>query len=198
MPLPSSEEPPAANSSWRVPGAPGYDGAQAWPSYKWKRPGRLAQLGERQLDKLEVTGSSPVAPIPGRNRSTGLPSTRSDLERVRLPGNRTGPQRGGRSRSTVSSTSRRAPRFASCSRTRQRTCRAARSWSTLTDCDFIDSTGLATLLHGAKPAQNGESSVALVSRGGEVRKLLELTAIDRTIPVFDTLDEAVVAVLAVG
>src|SRR6476469_7985345 len=27
-------------------------------------PGRLAQLGERQLDKLEVTGSSPVAPIP--------------------------------------------------------------------------------------------------------------------------------------
>lgn len=25
--------------------------------------GRLAQLGERQLDKLEVTGSSPVAPI---------------------------------------------------------------------------------------------------------------------------------------
>ena len=28
-----------------------------------RRPGRLAQLGERQLDKLEVTGSSPVAPI---------------------------------------------------------------------------------------------------------------------------------------
>src|SRR6476661_6991655 len=26
--------------------------------------GRIAQLGERQLDKLEVTGSSPVAPIP--------------------------------------------------------------------------------------------------------------------------------------
>jgi anti-sigma B factor antagonist len=68
----------------------------------------------------------------------------------------------------------------------------------LTDCDFIDSTGLATLLHGTKPAQNGESNVALVSQGGEVRKLLELTAIDRTIPVFDTLDDAVVAVLAVG
>lgn len=68
----------------------------------------------------------------------------------------------------------------------------------LTDCEFIDSTGLATLLHGTKPAQNGESHVALVSRGGEVRKLLELTAIDRTIPVFDTLDDAVAAVLAVG
>lgn len=31
-------------------------------------PGRLAQLGERQLDKLEVTGSSPVTPI--KNRAT--------------------------------------------------------------------------------------------------------------------------------
>jgi hypothetical protein len=31
-----------------------------------------------------------------------------------------------------------------------------------------------------------------------VRKLLELTAIDRTIPVFETVDDAVAAVLAVG
>lgn len=66
----------------------------------------------------------------------------------------------------------------------------------LTRCDFVDSTGLATLLHGAKPAQNGESNVALVSSGGEVRKLLELTAIDKTIPVFESLDSAVEAVLA--
>ena len=66
----------------------------------------------------------------------------------------------------------------------------------LTGCDFVDSTGLATLLHGAKPAQNGESNVALVCTGGEVRKLLELTAIDRTIPVYETLDSAIDAVLA--
>jgi hypothetical protein len=34
-------------------------------------PGRLAQLGERRLDKAEVTGSSPVSPIaenPGQHR----------------------------------------------------------------------------------------------------------------------------------
>ena len=68
----------------------------------------------------------------------------------------------------------------------------------LTGCDFIDSTGLATLLHGTKPAQNGQSHVALVSPEGEVRKLLELTAIDRTIPVFETLDQAVAGVLATG
>jgi anti-sigma B factor antagonist len=66
----------------------------------------------------------------------------------------------------------------------------------LTGCEFVDSTGLATLLHGAKPAQNGESNVALVCIGGEVRKLLELTAIDRTIPVYETLDSAIEAVLA--
>ena len=30
-----------------------------------RTPGRIAQLEERQLDTLEVTGSSPVAPIPG-------------------------------------------------------------------------------------------------------------------------------------
>jgi anti-sigma B factor antagonist len=66
----------------------------------------------------------------------------------------------------------------------------------LSRCDFVDSTGLATLLHGAKPAQNGESNVALVSAGGEVRKLLELTAIDKTIPVYESLDSAVEAVLA--
>ena len=66
----------------------------------------------------------------------------------------------------------------------------------LRGCDFIDSTGLATILHGAKPAQNGGSNVAIVSAGGEGRKLLELTAIDRTIPVFKTLEEAVAAVVS--
>jgi hypothetical protein len=36
------------------------------------RHGRLAQLGERQLDKLEVTGSSPVAPILRSRSSSGF------------------------------------------------------------------------------------------------------------------------------
>ncbi len=35
------------------------------PPLRYNRPpqGRLAQLGEHQLDKLGVTGSSPVPPI---------------------------------------------------------------------------------------------------------------------------------------
>jgi anti-sigma B factor antagonist len=67
----------------------------------------------------------------------------------------------------------------------------------LARCDFIDSTGLAALLHGAKPAQNGESRVAIVSPEGDVRRMLELTAVDRSIPVFASLEQAVAAVLAI-
>ncbi len=68
----------------------------------------------------------------------------------------------------------------------------------LTDCEFIDSTGLATLLHGAGRERAGAGRVALVSSPGEVRKLLELTAIDRTIPVFEALDEAIAGVRTPG
>jgi anti-anti-sigma factor len=67
----------------------------------------------------------------------------------------------------------------------------------LTDCVFMDSIGLAMLLHGAKPLQDGGSNVALVANG-EVRRLLRLTAIDQTLPAFDTFDEAVEAVRAAG
>jgi anti-sigma B factor antagonist len=68
----------------------------------------------------------------------------------------------------------------------------------LSRCEFIDSTGLAALLHGAKPAQNGESHLAIVSPDGELRRLLELTAIAQTIPVYASREEAVAAVMAVG
>lgn len=60
----------------------------------------------------------------------------------------------------------------------------------LTECKFVDSVGLATLLQGAKPLQNGEANVVFVAPDGPVRKLLALTAVDRTIPVFATLAEA--------
>jgi anti-sigma B factor antagonist len=68
----------------------------------------------------------------------------------------------------------------------------------LTECEFIDSVGLSALLQGAKPLQNGEANVAFVTPGGVVRRLLELTAVDRTIPVFDSRDEACASVLDPG
>ena len=68
----------------------------------------------------------------------------------------------------------------------------------LSDCRFVDSAGLATLLQGAKPLQNGEANVAFVAPEGPVRTLLKLTAVDRTIPVFATVAEARAAVLDPG
>jgi anti-sigma B factor antagonist len=67
----------------------------------------------------------------------------------------------------------------------------------LTECVFMDSIGLAMLLHGAKPLQDGGSNVALVANG-EVRRLLRLTAIDQTLPAYDSFDEAVEAVQTTG
>src|SRR5881397_2945641 len=53
--------------------------ADAW--LESLRPGRLAQLGEHQLDKLGVTGSSPVPPI--RRSKSGTPSaSHDDVERL--------------------------------------------------------------------------------------------------------------------
>jgi hypothetical protein len=50
-----------------------YDGARAGPQAGAgnSHPGPLAQLGEHQLDKLGVTGSSPVRPIAEKPRSGG-------------------------------------------------------------------------------------------------------------------------------
>jgi anti-anti-sigma factor len=68
----------------------------------------------------------------------------------------------------------------------------------LVECEFIDSVGLSVLLQGAKPLQNGEANVAFVVAEGPVRKLLALTAVDRTIPVLATRSEAFAAVLDPG
>jgi anti-anti-sigma factor len=65
----------------------------------------------------------------------------------------------------------------------------------LSACTFMDSIGLAMLLHGAKPLQDGGSKVALVA-SGEVRRLLRLTAIDQTLPAYDGFEEAVQAVVS--
>ena len=41
-------------------------------SLKFPLPGRLAQLGERHLDMVEVTGSSPVSPMHDWPAEAGL------------------------------------------------------------------------------------------------------------------------------
>ena len=59
----------------------------------------------------------------------------------------------------------------------------------LTACTFIDSTGLAAILHGARPLV----SFSVVCGDGVPGELLRMTAIDQTIPVYGALDEALSA-----
>jgi anti-sigma B factor antagonist len=56
----------------------------------------------------------------------------------------------------------------------------------LSGCSYIDSTGLAALLHGA--GLSGD--FAIVAGGGAPREVLHVTRIDETVPVFETLDGA--------
>jgi hypothetical protein len=67
----------------RQVGIPGYRPVDTLGSC----PGRLAQLGERRLDKAEVTGSSPVSPITGKCRRgrTPLLRTSARARRACLP-----------------------------------------------------------------------------------------------------------------
>jgi anti-anti-sigma factor len=66
----------------------------------------------------------------------------------------------------------------------------------LAACEFMDSVGLNAILHGAKQFQDGESKIAIVCPEGDVRQLLGLTGIDRTLAVFDSEDAAIEAALA--
>lgn len=61
-------------------------------------------------------------------------------------------------------------------------------------CTFIDSTGLGVLLHCAKRLEEENGGMALVCTDEQIKRLLELTMIDRTIPVFDTHEQALAEV----
>jgi anti-sigma B factor antagonist len=63
----------------------------------------------------------------------------------------------------------------------------------LDECEFIDSTGLATILHGADRLRRGASTLRIACPDGHLRDLLRLTAIDQTIPVVGTRSEALAA-----
>ncbi len=59
----------------------------------------------------------------------------------------------------------------------------------LTGCAFIDSSGLAAILHAA----GRRDGFSIAGGTGPPSEVLALTAIDQTIPVHDTLEEAVSA-----
>jgi anti-sigma B factor antagonist len=66
----------------------------------------------------------------------------------------------------------------------------------LSDCDFIDSTGLSLLVQAQRRLTDETRGFAICCPKPEVKRLLELTGIDEAVGVFETRDEAVAALKA--
>ncbi len=62
----------------------------------------------------------------------------------------------------------------------------------LTDCEFIDSSGLALIIRGwrALKEKSGNERLVLCCANGQVRRLLEITGVEDSISVHDDLDQA--------
>jgi anti-anti-sigma factor len=68
----------------------------------------------------------------------------------------------------------------------------------LAQCEFIDSTGIALIVRAWQRLDNGDSERALVlcSQNDQVRRVLEITGLELSIPVHLTRDEAIAALNA--
>ena len=65
----------------------------------------------------------------------------------------------------------------------------------LTRCEFIDSTGIALIVRAWQRLQSGGNGRALVicTQNDQVRRVLEITGLELSIPVHTTRDEALAA-----
>lgn len=63
----------------------------------------------------------------------------------------------------------------------------------LSDCGFIDSTGLSLLVEAKRRLAEDDRRFAVCCPDADVRRLLELTGIDEAVGLFDSRDEAIAA-----
>ncbi len=65
----------------------------------------------------------------------------------------------------------------------------------LSSCEFIDSTGIALIVRAWQRLNDDENSRSLVicSQNDQVRRVLEITGLELSIPVHSTRDEALAA-----
>ena len=68
----------------------------------------------------------------------------------------------------------------------------------LSECGFIDSTGLSLLVEAKRKLSDEDRPFAVCCPDADVRRLLELTGIDRAISLFDSRDDAVAALNGAG
>jgi anti-sigma B factor antagonist len=66
----------------------------------------------------------------------------------------------------------------------------------LTDTDFVDSTSLGVLLGATKRLREREGEIRLVVSRPELRRIFEITLLDRVFQLHDTREEALAAVPA--
>jgi anti-anti-sigma factor len=68
----------------------------------------------------------------------------------------------------------------------------------LSQCEFIDSTGIALIVRAWQRLNSGENSRILVlcSQNDQVRRVLEITGLELSIPVHTTRDKALAAMTA--
>lgn len=60
----------------------------------------------------------------------------------------------------------------------------------LTGVSFLDSTGLGVLVKGLKTARDAGGSMQLVVTSDRIRKIFDITGLDASLPLFDTVDDA--------
>ncbi len=68
----------------------------------------------------------------------------------------------------------------------------------LTECEFIDSTGIALIVRAWQRLDrnadgDGSGRVVICSQNDQVRRVLEITGLELTIPIHGTRDEALAA-----
>jgi anti-sigma B factor antagonist len=61
----------------------------------------------------------------------------------------------------------------------------------LSDCDFIDSTGLSLLVEAKRRLAEERREFGVCCPDADVRRLLELTGIDEAVGLFDSRDDAI-------
>src|SRR5262245_59492523 len=64
-------------------------------------------------------------------------------------------------------------------------------WIDLSDVDFIDSSGLTTLVLAHRRMDTSVRRLAVICPAGPVRRVLEIAGIDRVLPVHASLADAV-------
>lgn len=61
----------------------------------------------------------------------------------------------------------------------------------LAGCDFIDSSGVRALIVGLRACEEAGCSLSVAAPGDQVRRILDMTGLDASVPVHDSVEAAI-------